>query len=186
MPLPGGCISFNHRRNPFDCHFRLADLAWSAPEALVIEFQWQWAAAASFVDIELSCYDEQDQVLASDRQIVETRKGRSDSITRLKIPERAVTGKLSLQNAWGHTSITLSNVRLNFLGNQSDRSPRSAVGIVAADHTMLADAIDEMVMHYDHYRASAHAFSGDWASLHDPQRTFEKLIPQKKQLRYAA
>jgi len=186
VPLPGGCISFNRQRNPFDCHFRFADLAWSAPEALVIEFQWQWAAAASFVDIELSCYDEQDQVLASDRQIVETRKGRADSITRLKIPERAVTGRLSLQKAWGHTSITLSNVRLNFLGNQSDRSPRSAVGIVAADHTMLADAIDEMVMHYDHYRASAHAFSGDWASLHDPQRTFEKLIPQNKQLRYAA
>ena len=186
VPLPGGRISFNHRRNPFDCQFKFADLTLPAPEALVVEFQWQWAAASSFVDIELSCYDKKDRMLAFDRQIVGTRDDRPDSIAFLKLPEHAVTGKLSIRNAWGHTSITLANVSLNFISNQNTCSPRSAVGIVAADNTMLAHAIDEMVMHYDHYLASANEFSGAWADLHDPHRTVEKLIPQKTQVRYAA
>lgn len=186
VPLPGRRISFNRQRNPYHCEFRFVDLAKPAPEALIINFQWQWAADASFVDIELTCFDKDDRLIASDRQIVGTRQNRSDSIAFLKLPADAETGRLSIRNAWGENSITLSNVCLNFISNQNFCTPRSAVGIIAADNTMLARAIDEMVLHYEHYLDSANAFSTAWADLHNPRRTVDRLIPQKTQLRYAA
>ncbi len=186
VPLSGKTISFNQKRNPFACQFKVSDLTVKSPSAVSIDFRWQWAAFTSFVEIELTCYDRNDRMMAFDKQIVSARDDRPESLAFLKIPQRAVSGKLVFRNAWSNASITLSDVRVNFLNYDDRPQPRSAVGIIAADNTMLAHAIDEMVTHYDHYRKSAEAFARSWSTQHDPLRTVENLIPVQKQLRYAA
>ncbi len=50
------------------------------------------------------------------------------------------------------------------------------VGIVVADHSQLADAVREMVDHFDHYRDSARQFSKQWFAMHHPKRTIAHLI----------
>ncbi len=186
VPLSGRAISFNQKRNPFECQFNISDLNINSPSAVAIDFRWQWAAFTSFVEIELTCYDKNDRMIAFDKQIVSARDNRPESLAFLKLPPHAVSGKLAFRNAWSNASITLSNVRVNFLNYAGRIPPRSAVGIIAADNTMLAHAIDEMVTHYDHYRKSAEAFSRDWSTQHDPLRTLANLIPVQKQVRYAA
>ena len=56
-----------------------------------------------------------------------------------------------------------------------ERSPRSQVGLIAADGSQTACLVNEMVNQYEHYRSSAIANAIAWFRMHDPQRTIEMI-----------
>jgi hypothetical protein len=187
-PLSGRAISFNGVHNPFRCEFRRQDLSLSDIKGITVGFHWPWVGqGGSHVDLELNCFDEHNQPLSRDRQIVGIRPQQRESLAYLSIPQGFATGKLTFRNAFTASSIIIQDIQIRFLDfAQQPAPPRSAVGVIAADTAMMTQAVDELVQHYDHYLESAVRFSHRWAAWHDPGRTVDFLIPGTRQKCHAA
>ncbi|MBM4001598.1 MAG: glycosyltransferase [Planctomycetes bacterium] len=54
--------------------------------------------------------------------------------------------------------------------------PGGQVGIQVADPSGYADAVKDLIRHYDHYRATALAFAAEWRLEHHPRRALERLV----------
>ena len=179
VPLAGRSISFDQTRHPFRCRFHRSDLTIDQPDGLVVDFRWQWPReAGSFVQVSLHCFDDREQPIGCERQVVTIQNDNLESVLFLRVPAGFSHGELVFRNAWIDSSISIADVKVSFLdfGNQAE-PPRSAVGIIAADESMMVSAVDEIVKHYDHYHESAVRFSALWSAWHDPVRTVETLMP---------
>ena len=188
VPLAGRSISFDQTRNPFQCEFRDSDLSLEKTDGISISFRWQWAGVdGSFVEVNLRCFDDQKQQIGFDKQIVTTHQNNNEALVFLRVPKGFSSAQLEFRNAYADTSINLADVSVRFLdfGN-SRQPPKSAVGVIAADESMMADAVDELVNHYEHYQESAIRFSKRWSIHHDPLRTIEALMPISHALRRVA
>ena len=86
----------------------------------------------------------------------------------------------SLKNAFHDSTASIKQVKLGTFdctpGVESHKLPIGQVGVIAADKDDLPNCIDEIVEHYDHYRETALAFSNQWYSQHDPNRTVKHLV----------
>jgi hypothetical protein len=188
VPLAGRAISFDQNRRPFSCQLQRHDLVIERPTVMIIDFSWQRTRQpVHFVEVEWSSLDKANRLVGYDRQITEVSSESPDSRVLLRIPADFCRGKLVFRNPWNNSSITISDVKVSFLDfADQPPPPRSAVGVIAADESMLAAAVDEMVDHYDHYLATAVKFSQRWSAWHDPLRTVEALMPSRDRTRHAA
>ncbi len=179
VPQGGGIISFGKQRNPFVAWLDKEQISNEKTDAVVVQFQWRWPKeSGTFVELDLICYDEQGKAITHDKQIVSMRGSQASSLVYLRTSSDFHRLKLRFRNAYMDTSLSLCDLRLTALDFRDNPTPpRSAVGVVAADQAGVIAAIDEMVQHYDHYRATAIEFSRDWISGHDPQRTVATLMP---------
>ena len=187
VPLAGGIISFDQTRNPFHCRFDRHELNHDC-SGLAIGFRWQWPSTPGcFAEIELTCHDAQDRQIGCDKQTVTCLNDDPRSLVFMRIPEGFAYGKLTFRNAFSESSISIADVEIDFLNFAGQAEPaRSAVGVIAADLSMMTEAVDELVRHYGHYRESAANFSRIWASDHNPIRTIETLVPNQEHARRAA
>jgi len=188
VPLAGGILSFDQSRNTFLCRFDASDLKLPRSRTMAIGFRWQWPReTGSFVQIELTCFDEHHKPVSVERQTVTSLPGEPRSLISFRMLEGFHHSELRFRNAYIDSSISIADVRATFLDHSGQPEPaRSAVGIIVADPAMLPQAVDEMVKHYEHYQRSAVQFSRFWARDHDPARTLEALIPMSEQIRCAA
>lgn len=54
--------------------------------------------------------------------------------------------------------------------------PRSAVGVVLSRPEELTDSVREILDHYAHYRATAQAFSAEWAAYHNVGNLMDLIL----------
>lgn len=178
VPLPGGVISFNDVRNPFEISFDL-----EADEGgFCLFWDWHWPQDNGvFGRLELLDHENDDTVLA---QTIGHRE--NDSACAFFRANGNQTTRVRFRNAFHHSMASVKNLRIVVLKSAATEKPLGTVGIVAADEAQLPGCIDEMVQHYDHYRQSAGRFAHGWYSRHQPKRTIAHLMSVEEELRRAA
>jgi hypothetical protein len=83
--------------------------------------------------------------------------------------------QIRLQTALGHEPFLLRRIDCCFLAAGESPVPGGAVGQLASDPSQAADALRDVVDHYDHYEQTARAFAADWATEHSAEQVLRKL-----------
>ena len=183
VPLPGGIVSFDQFRHPFNMKFdRLEN-----ETGFLIRFDWHWPDVPGvYARIEVNEFDADHQSINKSRQVVGQRRGFSDSTSWFPLKKQTQSVELTLRNAFHDSNASVKNVEIMTVALKNDSVPRGAVGIIAADEDDLPNCIDELVQHYDHYRRTAEIFSKSWSRKHQPDRTIAHLISNDCGIRRAA
>lgn len=82
--------------------------------------------------------------------------------------------RVEISNAFSPLPLAVSEPRIDFLG-AADALPLSAVGVIYAEPVELARQVREMLLHGEHYHATALAFSHGWADYHSAERLVAQL-----------
>lgn len=188
VPLPGGVISFDDLRHPFELNFELDNLE----AGFCIFWDWHWPRDNGvYGRVELSksnTHPQTDQPKNQPILLAQTighREQRSACAIFRATDEKSI--KLLFRNAFHNSMASIRNIQIVTLDAQSAETPIGTVGIVAADELQLPNCIDEMVRHYDHYRKSAGKFAHGWYSRHEPRRTVAHLMSvEQRDLRAAS
>jgi hypothetical protein len=99
-------------------------------------------------------------------------------LVRLLPGTEAVT--LEWRNAYGPQPLDFREVEVCFLSAEPDRrTPRGAVGLVAADVSQFPELLADIVEHYAHYRQTAAGVSRRWNDWHNPARVMAELLSQR-------
>lgn len=177
VPMPGGVLSFDRSNHPFDFSIERE----SNENLMVLEFDWHWPKeSGTYCHIEVCQLDGSGNVTETTRRVVGYRPstGKVNSLVQLDAATRIVN--FSLKNAFHDSTASIKQVKLGTFdctpGVESHKLPIGQVGVIAADKDDLPNCIDEIVEHYDHYRETALAFSNQWYSQHDPNRTVKHLV----------
>jgi hypothetical protein len=174
VPLPGGVISFNDERHPFEFTFERE----SDEGGFCVFWDWHWPQDNGvFNRVELIGGDGETAEMV---QTVGHRRGKP-ACSFLRFGSDATSVKLRFRNAFHHSMASIKNVRVVTLDKQAAEIAWGTVGIVAADEAHLPNCIDEMVQHYEHYRRSAGKFAHGWYSRHEPKRTIAHLVSVEQQ-----
>ena len=173
LPLPGGVVSFDQDKHPCRIEFQIQ----SEEQCFAVEFDWHWPSIPGvFARVEVEQFDSSGNCLGTGCQILGQVRNDNRVACLFRRSPDATEIKMRVQNAFHDSNASLRNLRLTTLSADAGATPVSTVGIVAADQQDLADCIDELVNHYEHYRASAEDFSRGWARQHQPRRTIAHLI----------
>lgn len=170
VPLPGGVISFNDRRTPFDMKFELQE----DEAGFCVFWDWHWPVDNGvFSRLEMYDGSEGDSPL-----IVQTigHRNRKSACAYFRVSGSQKKVGLRFLNAFHHSMASVRNLQVVSIQRSESELPLGSVGIVAADEMQLPNCIDEMVRHYDHYRSSAEQFAHSWYSRHQPKRTIAHLM----------
>ena len=177
-PAAGGILTFDNTRNPFRCTVDQNSLAVQNATGVAVQFNWQWPQQPGcYVAITATSLDAAGKQIKSEKQITSFASSDDGSIVYFPLPKEFATLELSFRNGCSDSSISIKHLNLQFLEFADQPAPpRSAVGIIAADHEATVAAVDEIVNHYDHYQTSAQQFARTWAWQHHPNRTIECLV----------
>ncbi len=183
VPLPGGVVSFDQFRHPFEMTFEPAQ----GETGMVLSFDWHWPDAPGvFARIEVEQNDARGNLICAACQVVGHRREFADSAAFFRLlPETHKVG-IRFRNAFHDSNASVKNVQIATLSLNPDDTPVGAVGIVAADQNDLPNCIDELVKHYHHYRTTAEEFAYSWSKQHQPRRTVAHLISTEEQSLRAA
>lgn len=182
VPLPGGVVSFDDERHPFELSFELN----AGEDGFCLFWDWHWPKDNGvFSRIELIGSD-----FDSTPALVQTvgHRQQDSACVYFRVASDQSSVRMRIRNAFHHSMASIRNVRVATLSSRGKSIPLGTVGIVAADEHQLPLCIDEMVNHYDHYRRSAGQFAHSWYSRHRPKRTIAHLmsVEQQKVRRRAA
>lgn len=170
VPLPGGVVSFDDHRHPFELSFELDE----GEDGFCIFWDWHWPLDNGvFNRIEL--LDERQDDGVQQVQTIGHRENDSACVY-FRVAAGRSRVRLRFRNAFHHSMASIRKLQIVTLNSQSREVPLGTVGIVAADEQQLPQCIDEMVKHYDHYRRSAGQFAHSWYSRHQPKRTIAHLM----------
>lgn len=170
VPLPGGVVSFDDKRHPFELSFELNE----GEQGFCMFWDWHWPLDNGvFSRIELL-----GDSLDSSPEMVQTigHRQRDSACVCFRVAKDLRQVRLRFRNAFHHSMASIQNVQIVTLNSETQQIPLGTVGIVAADEQQLPHCIDEMVQHYDHYRRSAGEFAHSWYSRHRPKRTIAHLM----------
>ena len=176
VPLPGGVVSFDRDRHPFNFSIDVKN----EERAMAIEFDWHWPkSSGSYCLLEIDLMDAAGRVVSSERRMVGVRNRSRGRKTNALFNLAAGVASISvrIKNGYGVASASIRDLAVTTIqGQQGDPFPVAAVGLTAIDVEDLASSVDEMVTHYDHYRRTAAAFSRVWSSNHDPALAVDYLV----------
>jgi hypothetical protein len=178
VPMPGGVLSFDHARHPFEFSIERN----SVENHVMLRFDWHWPSTAGvYCRIDVTQKDASGRVTGTSSKVLGFRElnRKVNSVFRLE-PETASVD-FSLTNAFHESTASVKGMEVHALeispSDETTReSPLGSVGVIASDREDLANCIDEIVNHFDHYRETASAFSDPWFSRHDPSRTVDDLV----------
>ncbi|MEL7496607.1 MAG: hypothetical protein AAFN77_03295 [Planctomycetota bacterium] len=187
VPLPGGVVSFDRHRHPFELDAEVA----AGEQAVVLSFDWHWPRTKGiYCRIELTEVNEAGEEVKLQTRVVGVRQRRIKSNALFCLSSETVKVKCCLRNAFDDTTASLKNVELDFLTLPEDAKaegiPTGSVGLIASDELDLIRCVEEMVTHYDHYQATVESFAGNWYARHDPKLTVRHLLAVEQQRRRAA
>ena len=101
------------------------------------------------------------------------------SIAMLRVDSRAKGLRLRWENAFGKRSISVNDVRFDFLSARqlaTGDGPLGAVGVIADGPAGMSRAVREIVRFYPHYRETAREFSKQWNVAHHPDRVIDEFL----------
>ncbi len=186
VPLPGDVISFDRHRHPFTCRWKNTDNY----RAVAVQFAWRWPhRRGDFCRLDLSCWDALGNPLGHQARVVGHRRTGGKPAVLFNLPPLTDRLSLSFKNAYLNRSLNVADVSLQMFPESNSEStplPVSAVGVTAADVGQLSAAVEEIIMHYDHYLASANEFAQSWSATHDPVHTVDCLTESRLTARHVA
>ena len=183
VPMTGGVLSFDHENHPFEFTVeRNPD-----ESSFVFQFDWNWPKTSGiYCRMDVSQMDESGEVVHSSSRVVGGRRTDRQPNTVFHMQPETRTVKFSLKNAFHESAASIKSVEIVMLNSGSslnvgsDRNanelPIGQVGVIASDQADLANCVDEIVKHYDHYSESARSYSKQWYARHQPQRTVGHLV----------
>ena len=178
VPLPGGILSFDSQNHPFEIEFELEE----GETGFVVEFDWHWPRGQGvYCKFELS---DSTWEGPPDVQVVGHRTNGMSPVLFFKTDQQNV--RLRLTNAFHDSTASIRQVCVHTLNVNASKTPLGSVGFVAASEIDIANAVDEMVTHFDHYRASAQRFAQSWCQQHEPRQTLSSLVASDTPTRRAA
>ncbi len=178
VPMPGGVLSFDEGRHPF--HFEI-EVVPDSENALGLCFDWHWPVEKGvYCRVEMAQYDHQANLISEDYQVVGHRLSKKSNVL-FTIEDHAATVRFCLKNAFHASTASIRNVEVVLadatgMADHAGGIPRGSVGLIAADQRQLAQCVNEVVRHLEHYRGTAEEFSHQWYAQHDPKRTVAHLI----------
>ena len=177
VPAAGGVVSFDQAKHPF----RLSFNRQSQEQMLRLSFAWKFPIEeGTFANIEITQKDGEGNSIDTDQQIIGHRQNNKNSSCLFRFHRDTETVDLAFRNAFSSSTASLKDIQIELTTMQfvesSSEIPLSSVGIIAADASKLSSAVAEMVLHYDHYKASAEEFAQHWFAMHNPVRTVAHLI----------
>jgi hypothetical protein len=178
VPASGGVLSFDQGQYPFEFSVN------RNPEEnfLALKFDWHWPDSPGiYCRIKVLQTDVKGNEIKQDVRVVGFRDSlrQVNSLYCLHPATRAV--KFSLSNAFHDSNASIKRASVQGLasvagGQTNHEVPVGQVGVIASDQSDLPNCVDEIVKHFEHYRNSAQAFSGQWYARHEPKRTVSRLI----------
>ena len=183
LPLPGGIVSFDQTRAPFEAGFELQD----DESAFVVMWKWHWPketgvyaqvellGAAEVADNENMDTVSKGGTLPIRIQTAGITVGQFASVIFRNQSGNSGPVRLRFSNAFHDSTASIKDLQVVTLGG-TDATPLGVVGISAADEENLPGCVEEMVQHYDHYHNSAKQFAEKWYEQHDPRRTIANLL----------
>lgn len=145
---------------------------------LFVSFEWtSQAQPGEYVKIKAESRASDGRIIERSEVVVGQRASRAPVPALFHLPPEVASIRLSCSNAFDHHLLTLRHGSVSWLGESHGAShcPSGAVGLIASHAQQVPVLIREMCEHYDHYRASAEAFSHDWYAAHAPSRTVMQL-----------
>lgn len=176
VPLPGGVLSFNQTNHPFE--FSIA--TESDETSFVFSFDWHSPGEPGiYCRIDATQYDSEDNPVDHSSRVVGFRQSHRKSNAIFRLHPETQTIRFSLKNAFHDSMASIKNAEIECLsmGLRSDNEiPIGQVGVIANDRDHLADCVNEVVQHFEHYQSSARLFSQRWFADHSPHRTIDQLV----------
>ena len=177
VPAAGGVVSFDQEKHPF----RLSFNRQSQEQILRLSFAWKFPVEeGTFADIKIMQKDGQGNSIDLGHQIVGHRQNDKNSSCLFRFHRDTETVELAFRNAFSSSTASLKDIQIELISilavEDSKEIPLNSVGIIAADASKLSSSVAEMVLHYDHYKATAENFAQHWFAMHNPVRTVAHLI----------
>ena len=186
VPLPGGIVSFDQTRAPFEVCFEMQ----GDESAFVVMWKWHWPKETGvYAQVELldnavdrAGTENSDSVSNCGTLPIRTQTAGitvgqfASVIFRNPQPGSVGTARLRFRNAFHDSVASVKDLQVVTLGGGNVTTPLGVVGISAADESNLPGCVEEMVQHYDHYHNSAKQFAEKWYEQHDPRRTIANLL----------
>lgn len=169
LPHPGGVLAFDEGDHPIEISLDL-----EPDEAgVVIQFQWHHPVCdGTYCRISLADADPGTTFAA----IAGHRQRNQPVAVFLRTTPGARRCRIRLTNAFHDASASVQNLVVTTLDQRAAELPLGQVGLAVAETDDLAPAIREMCRHYDHYRRTAGAWSGEWFDRQNARRTVEQLM----------
>lgn len=180
VPSAGGVVSFDQVKHPF--RFRLPRR--SGEQIMVFKFDWKFPTQnGTYAGIEVVQKDANGNAIGKKRNVVGHREDQQSPNCLFRLYQETQMIDVSLRNEFSDSTASFRNLRIEMLSmrdvENSAQIPLASVGIIAADRDDLVAGVDEMVMHYQHYRSSAEQFSRHWFAMHNPARCVARLIANR-------
>jgi hypothetical protein len=169
VPLGGGVLSFDEHAHPFEINFELDD----QENAFVIQFEWHWPKTHG-VYCKLEVFNGRDASVLESTRVIGHRAHELPPAAVF----RAAAGfvRVRFTNAYHNSTATIRNLTIQTLSLSDNDFPIGSVGVISADEGDIANGIDEIVHHYEHYQRTAAQFASAWSSRHEPRCTVSHLL----------
>ena len=177
VPNTGGVLSFDQTNHPFE----LTVERYSGESSFIMQFDWHWPKSTGiYCRIDVSQIDDAGDIIQESSRVIGGRRTDNQPNSIFHLQTETKTVKFSISNAFHHSTASIKRVKIHTLTSDSDSDshelPIGQVGVIASDQADLANCVDEIVKHYDHYSDTAASFSKQWYALHEPTRTVGHLV----------
>ncbi len=177
-PASGGVLSFDQGQYPFEfCLERGPEDKYFA-----LKFDWHWPGSpGTYCRINMLQTDASGNAIKQDVRVVGFRQSSRQVNSLFCLAPETRRVKFSLSNAFHDSTASIKRASVcglaSVAGGQTNHDvPLGQVGVIASDQADLPNCVDEIVKHFEHYRNSAQAFSGQWYARHEPKQTVSGLI----------
>lgn len=146
---------------------------------LLVNLHWPVPKPGTYVRLQAEQFDADGKQLDDFVSIAGQRLLGQAVPLLVHLKQHAVRVRLTLQNAYGKSPITVTDVQLTFLcaaAAPKGHCPAGAVGLIAAAPEYVGPLVHEMIDHFEHYKETAARFSRPWSYAHAPERTVETLM----------
>ncbi|QDU96944.1 glycosyltransferase family protein [Lignipirellula cremea] len=144
---------------------------------LLLRFRWR-APAEPGALVRLRCqqFDRKNSLVASSTAIAGFHQG--DAVAGLfHLEPQTVRIQAELENAYDQRDLELENLTAITLPAEEDGRlrPLGSVGLAFDAQEDIPRLLNDMLDHYDHYRASSLAFSETWRNDHHPGQILDRF-----------
>ncbi|MCH2178485.1 MAG: hypothetical protein MK106_06740 [Mariniblastus sp.] len=186
VPLPGGVLSFDQTRHPFSFCFNCDIDEPARFDGFTMKFGWHWPRSRGvYCRVQSDFLNGEGDVVQTSVQVVGHPSQGRDPAVLFQCLKPFDSVRVQLTNAFHDSMASINDLEIHCLYH-GHAIAKGAVGVIAADLQEVPRAVDEMVEHFKHYRASAEAFSQSWRNMHEPGHTIDHLVASAAPLSRAA
>jgi hypothetical protein len=153
---------------------------------VLCSFRWRHPTeGGTYARVSLEPLEDNDADEGEGRRsfVVGGRSGDAPVRAMFRVEPGTARVRMCWENEYDAGEIALVDVHVEMLSAQHlprASYPLGAVGLIAADDGEVAALLDEIVMHWPHYRKTAVQFADGWSALHNAGRIVAELAERSK------